>query len=656
MAVKTGQSIAQIRATIPCITIPSWAVLQRRLIETMNESIHPYRAKYTREDGTLIWRDSHDDSYQSRDGGDDFYESFYNWALLYLMGGADELLEFAHFHWDAVTEQLTRLGLVHKEYERGYDQFHQGESYIYFYFLCLADPSNPKLIDRAKRFAGFYLNEDPDAINYDFEKNIIFAPHNGSTGARWGYFDSEVSYGWYPYMAPYGLPYDDVEGITSYEDLKDHKLAKRMGEVIEERMGKGDVATNLIVTSLITNAYLLTGESKYVDWVVDYVSAWMERAKNYNGILPDNVGLSGRVGEYIDGKWYGGLYGWTWPHGYYNIGMAAVVAGTNAYLITRDESFLALPRSQIDAIHNQGKVQTLQELSDTFGSFWTIMLYEYPAETKFFVAPYRYRDSGWFEYQTPTVVYPLAVWNMTFSDEDWQRIATLREHDVNDWRDVKAFRNKEDAGHEQAWLCFLKGENPDYPEQILSESYGQVARRMDLIRQDNKDLSQVSIHHWQELNPVITEALVQLTLGAPQIIYNGGLLYSQVRYFDVKAHRPGLPDDVAALVDKIESDHISLHLVNLSVFEEQELVMQAGAFGEHKFIRANYQERISEYPGLQGPQGGYAAPPLKTEERSIEINDNLLSVQLAPATMIHLRIEIERFVNQPSYQEPWSRF
>jgi hypothetical protein len=641
-------------ASIPLSHPPSWAVWERRLIETMSEAVHPYRQKYTRDDGTLIWRDTLNDSYQSRDGADDFYESFYNWALLYLLGGDDELLELAHFYWDAVTRQLTRLGLLHKEYERGYDQFHQGESYIYFYFLCLADPENPRLIERSRRFAGFYLNENPEAPNYDPEHKIIRAPHNGSAGPRWGYFDAEPVYGWYPYMAQYGLPYEDVEGIVAYEDLKDPILAARMGQVMEERMGKGDVATNLIVTSLMTNAYLMTGDDKYREWITEYVDAWMERAKRNNGLLPDNVGLSGQVGEYLDGRWYGGLYGWSWPHGYYNIGMAAVIAGCNAYLLTHKDHYLNLPRSQIDYIHKLGEVCTLNDLAERFGSFWVTMRDENPPETQMFVTPYRYSDSGWFDYQSPSPVYPIAVWNMTFSKEDFERVLLLQKCSLEDWHKVVSFRNKEDAGHELSWLCYLLGESPNYPEEILQESYAQVARRIALIRQDRKDLSQVSIHHWQELNPVTTEALVQLTLGAPQIIYNGGLLMCQVRYYDVQKKRPGLPPDVAALVEKIEQDCITVHLVNLNVFEERDLLIRAGAFGEHQFIRVHYEERVSDYPGVQGP-GGYAAPALKTCKKTVDVNDNLLRVRLPPATEIILRLEIRRFVNHPAYRIPVER-
>ena len=177
-----------VTATEPCQRPPAWAVLERKLFDIMDEAVHPFLAKYTREDGTLIWGDVWRNG---RDGADDMYESSYNWPLLYLLGGGDHLLELGQRQWDAITRQLTDFGLVHKEYERGYDQFHQGESYIYFYFLCLADPANQRNQDRARRFAGFYLNEDPDAPNYDSEHKLIRAPHNGSGGPRWGYSDSE---------------------------------------------------------------------------------------------------------------------------------------------------------------------------------------------------------------------------------------------------------------------------------------------------------------------------------------------------------------------------------------------------------------------------------------------------------------------------------
>jgi len=125
-----------------------------------------------------------------------------------------------------------------------------------------------------------------------------------------------------------------------------------------------------------------------------------------------------------------------------------------------------------------------------------------------------------------------------------------------DWNRVANIRNKEDRSHEGPWLRFLTGANPDYPEKVLSMSYGQVEWKLDQIRRNvllleydprgtekidpnDVDLTKVHEHHWQTVNPVTTEALVQLRLGAPQIMYNGGLLHATIRYFDPARSRPG---------------------------------------------------------------------------------------------------------------------
>jgi hypothetical protein len=635
-----------IEATIPCSTPPAWAVLERKLMEVMDQSVYPYLEKYTREDGTLIYRDD----FRSRDGADDFYESFYNWPLFYILGGGEHMLSLAHREWEAITRQLTAYGNAYKEYERGYDQFHQAESYIYFYLLCLADPTNPRLVERARRFAGLYLNEDPEAPNYDPEHKLIRGPHNGSTGPHAAMGDGEARYGYSAGMARYGLPYADVPGITSYEDLKDPALARRMGQVMRARMSQGDVVANLGVTSLVTNAYLLTADEKYRRWVLEYTDAWVERTRQNGGLLPDNVGLSGKIGEYINGKWYGGSYGWTWPHGFYNIGMTATVAAGNAFLLTRDPRYLDLSRAQMDRILSLGTLRNVDELEMSLAEHWEGVWKALGAECKIFVVPYRYGDAGWFDYQPMTVIYPTAVWNLSMDGADWERIELIRRASTYDWRTVSAFRNKEDAGHEEPWLRYLAGDNPGYPEAILSASYGQVCRRLEQIRQDRKDLMKVHVHHWQQLNPVLTEALIQLTLGAPQILYNGGLLFSRLRYFDLEKRRPGLPQDVAALVEKLEPGRTALRLINLSPFQARDVLIQAGAFGEHRFIRARYPVRASDYPGETGT---YAAPELHMETNTTPIEDKVLHVHMPAATEIVLELETARFVNQGSYALPW---
>ena len=639
-----------IRASVPCSPPPTWAVLERHLIDVMDRATQPFLDRYVREDGELIWREG---GTGSRDGADDFYEATYNWPLFYLLGGGDHLLTQGQRIWEGITRQLTRAGMLRHEYELGYDQFHQGESYIYFYFLCLADPEHAAHIARAQRFAGFYLNEEADAPNYDAEHKLIRAAHNGSGGPRWGFSNvTPPSYNWGAGMRIYGLPFRDLPDIEHYDDLEDPANARRMGQAMHERMGKGDVAGNLIVTSLVTNAYLLTGLDKYRTWVTEYVDAWIARAEQNGGLLPDNVGLDGEIGSAMEGKWYGGLYGWSWPHGYYNIGMAATVAGLNAYLLTREARYLDLPRSQYDIIRALGEVRDVRTLEMSIRQHWVDQL-ENSDSDHLFVAPYRYADRidgdqpGWFDYQPLSPVTPTAVWNVSGAEQDWQRIEALRESESYDWARVTPFRNKEEGGHEQPWLRYLAGENPTYPERMLGAALTNVHRRLALIAVDDADLTQVNIHHWQEHNPVVTEALVQLTLGAPQIVYNGGLLHARLRYFDSDRDRPGLPPDVAALVEGVEPEHTTLHLVNLSPVDVRTVVIQAGAFGEHQFTDVAFTVCSSDYPGSQKQ---YAAAPLETTWQTLEVHDRRLKVLLPAATQVTLRLGHQRYVNTPSYR------
>lgn len=664
-----------IRASLPLIAPPAWAVLERQLIDLMNTAARVYLKKYTHQNGPrageLIWRDE----LPGRDGADDFYEAFYNFPLLYLLGGADDLLEIGLREWDAITRQMTRLGQVYKEYERGYDQFHQAESYIYFYLLCLADPKNPTLIERARRFAGFFLNEDPEAPNYDPEHNILRAPHNGSGGPRWGMNDdgSPVSYGYSPGMAVYGLPYYDLPGITSAEDLKDPVKARRVGEAMERGMSRGDVANNLGVAPLIANAWLLTHDDKYKIWLLRYVDGWIARARANGGLVPDNVGLNGQVGEYVNGKWYGGLYGWTWPHGFYNLQYAALCAAQCCLLMTNDRGYLDFPRTQQDHIMALGRMAKLRELREQM-SLWHHWIgvvsaaggpgdnaappvdgAAMPAPDETFVVPYRYGDAGWFDWQPLAPMYPAALWGMSLAQADMDRIAELRRRSNYDWAAVYPFRSKEDAGHEAPWFEFLAGRNAEYPERALRAAMGQVYWHLDRIREDDADLTKVYIHHWQERNPLTAEALVQLTLGAPQMIYNGGLLIAPLRYFDGDRDRPGLPADVAALVTAVSDESITLTLVNLSPADARSVVIQAGVFGEHAFTEARYSARgpDSIYPQSETnytyASSPYAQPDPQPVTQTLAVDDTHLRIDLPPGTEIELVLGMRRYVNQASY-------
>ena len=189
---------------------------------------------------------------------------------------------------------------------------------------------------------------------------------------------------------------------------------------------------------------------------------------------------------------------------------------------------------------------------------------------------------------------------------DWERIEQVRTREAYDWKEVVCFHNKEDCGHEQPWLRFLAGDNPGYPERILQAAHQEVTRRLALVRAETEVGTRHNIHLWQEVNPVSSEALIQQTLGAPQPIYNGGLLHARLRYYDARARRPGLPPDVAALVTKLEAGRTVVRLVNLNSNAGRELVIQAGAYGEHRFSGVQYTTLSSPYPGPPAHYAGAA--------------------------------------------------
>jgi hypothetical protein len=670
---QAAEGIVTIEANVPAHP-PGWAALERRLLDALNDAALAYAKKYLRPGGTLIWRTS---------GGaslDDLPESFYNFPLLYALGGDERFKDISFHAWNDTIRQLTYyFPTMHNEFAKHGDWFHIGEGIIYFYLLPLADPTDHETVLRARRYAGLYMNESPEAANYDSKLKIIRSPHTGSLGPVLGDPAQATPYHWSKGMASYGLPFNDLPGIKTYDDLKDPGKAREMGRAMQQRMYRGDVPANMAAAALMANAFIHTGEAKYAAWIKEYVGAWLDHTRANGGITPDNIGLSGKVGEHMDGKWWGGLYGWNWPHGYYNISIAAHIAAASAMLVDGgNAAWLELPRSNMDQVMSRGK---------NFNGH--------------FVVPYKKGDGGWHGWQPMERSLAVSLWYQSQDRADLQRLDRLRAASTADWHtatgtpfpnrgyamkpeyredcwycDVEGkidwnyvanMRNKEDRGHEAPWARFLAGENPDYPERMLGVSYGHVTRKLDQIRRNVLSLEydsrrttsidpaglkiqNVHEHHWQMINPVTTEALVQLMLGAPQIMYNGGLLHATVRYFDAQARRPGLPPDVAALVRKVEPDHAVLELVNLSPLHAREVIVQAGAFGEHQFTSVKHTVRTDQEP-LQPEH--FALVEIRTGERSVEVNRRFFAVRMPAGTTVTLDMGMKRFANQPTYAFPW---
>jgi hypothetical protein len=181
-------------ADAPAITIstpmapPAWAMLERELIKHNSAACDRFAAKYLDERGYLL----HTPRWGTLDGPDDAIETFNNWTLLYALGGSQSVLrnykralEGHYRQYGELRTKLTELaanGAYHKDFVTQSDWFHTGEGMRGFMFLGLADPHAALYRERATRFAGMYMNEDPEAPNYDPVQKIIKSIWNGSKG------------------------------------------------------------------------------------------------------------------------------------------------------------------------------------------------------------------------------------------------------------------------------------------------------------------------------------------------------------------------------------------------------------------------------------------------------------------------------------------
>jgi len=312
---------------------------------------------------------------------------------------------------------------------------------------------------------------------------------------------------------------------------------------------------------------------------------------------------------------------------------ALTVAAECAQLVSSDSRYLDLIRSQIDMSLNQA-IQRDEQL----------------------FVPFRYGPKGWEDFR-PILIRDLAhLWHASMDSRDWERIRKVRGTGrgkigplpfskviLKNWSAVASVGDRDDDSRtEYPRLEYYAGENADWPEKILQADYQEVCRRLEFMRNDKRVIDSIYGDDLYPNNPVITKGLQQVTLGAPQTIYNGGLLRARVRYFDIARSRPGLPRDVSALVEKLEAERTVVQLVNLSAFESHDLLIQAGAFGEHEFTEVKYVERVKDN-----------SERIREAEEKKPVHGRFFQVNLAPTASIRLEIGTRLFVNRPTYAFPW---
>jgi hypothetical protein len=516
---------------------PEWALLERELLKANAEACQAFFNRYFDDRGYLQCVER----WGGDDGPDDAIENLTHWPILYAIGAPEAVRQLYTKGWEGHLRQYTqartvqvplaREGMHDKEFPVMFDWLHNGEGLTVFNLMGLGDPHDSRFQARARRYAGFYINEDPGAPNYDPHARIIRSLLNGShgpllrpaTGLDWAGDPIEVQNRFKP-----------RHGENTYEQMVAH--FKDYNDVV------GDHPSNLSATTLALNAYMLAHEEKYKTWLLDYVEAWRQRIVANGGIIPSKVGLDGKVGG-AAGPWYAGVYGWNFGYTHpvtgrfvpRNTTHLALIGFANAFLLTGDDRFLDVWRKQIVTINAQAKVEGGRTLY-----------------------PHMFGEHGWYDYQPA----PYA----DGADELWYW--SMREDDRK-------------TAPRSGWLDYLEGRAPDYPARALRAEFGRLRERVEAMRQDATTPATRLADDPLGFNPATVDALIHLVLGGISPGNRGTVLHCRVRYFDPALRRAGLPPDVAALVEGLTATSTTLRLVNLNQTQSWTVIVQSGAYAEH---------------------------------------------------------------------------
>ena len=587
-SVGTMRSQVPLQITKP-MSPPEWAFMERALLLESARLFEKYADKYINPNTGYM---EIVENWGGIDGPDDVMENWYNCSLLYALGAPKSTLDLFNFIWNGHIDQFTELGMYYKEFVTSFDWEHTGEGIAPFLLLPISDPEDWRTQDRIVRFADFYTGRDTSAHNYDPEHKIIRSIHNGSKGVRL---------------------------TATVEDWGGPRADREFWEEWTREM-RGDVPINFLTTSLVLNAYILTGDEHYKNWIEEYMGAWAERTIANGGMIPTIVGLSGKVGEGWGGNWYGGMMGWDFSFGgWFILGRGMRVGFNNAYFASGSLDFLNVLRKQGELLleNRERQADGRMFFRNKFGGSGWYDLIRIPSH-----------QSAFFE----ALFADIYLWSLEKEDlnrfYDACQLDDSRRRNERNW--VYEYEGQFDGGNEVTWIDFLQGNYPDYPEKILDDSFERTRLSAERLRNDNstEDERQSDSPHRKGIK-VTSAALVNLTMGGAVPLWSGALLYCQLRYFDPDRRRPGLPDDVAALVTKITKEYVQVVLVNINQTESRDIIVQTGAYGENQITRV-------EYNGKTFP-----------------VNKRYFPARLAPGAGAEFTIYRNRFVNKPTFAFPW---
>jgi len=537
----------QLRAADVTITVstpmqpPKWALLERQLLAEHLPACREFYKRCFDERGYLQcfvrWG--------ANDGPDDAFENFNGWEELHALGASDEILNMYLAGWEGMLKQYTeakttevpsaREGMYYKDFQVQGDWMHLGEGLQLFNRMGLSVPTDPKYQERARRFAGFYMNEDPQAPNYDPQHKIIRSMINGSKGPM---LRKATAIDWV------GDPFDPTGFVAVHGE---HTWEQFVAHYQEYTDVVGDNCLNLVATTLPLNAYLLANEEKYKKWILEYMDAWVDRMKQNHWIIPSYVDLDGKVGG-PEGKWWGNAYGWGFSPVNPVTGRRenrhriprALVGFNNALWVSGDQKYVDAWRNMINSVNSNAR--TIDGRT------------EYPT---------MYNEQGWYGWQSrPWDFGALEVYYWSMKGDDLKRISD------NDW------------------IGYLQGHNASYPEDALQRDLRIMHSRIEALHRYTTPPEKRLADNMLNINPAATAALVHLMWGGIPLKVDGGLVNARLRYFDPMRKRAGVPEDVAALVSQLSDDQTVVTLVNLNTTEPRTLIMQGGAYGEHQIQSA----------------------------------------------------------------------
>ena len=564
---------------------PRWAALERQLLTDNVAPAREFFKKYFDDRGYLQcfvrWG--------ADDGADDAFENFNGWPELHALGASDEIMQMYLKGHEGLIKQYTeakttevpagRGGIYYKEFDAQQDWMHHGEGLQLFNRMGLSIPNDAKYKERARRFAGFYMAEDPDAPNYDPQHKLIRSLMNGSRGPL---LRQATSIDWV------GDPFDPTGFVTLHAE---RNFKEMLAHYEEYHDVVGDSFLNLPATVLPMDAYLVTGDDKYKRWIVDYMDAWVDRMKQNNGIIPSFVALDGTIGG-PQGKWWGNAYGWgfspinpvTNRREDRNRVPRALVGFNNALWVTGDQKYVDVWRNQINAVNANAREENGQK--------------QYPT---------MYGDNGWYGWRNrPWDVGALEVWYWSQKPEDLPRVG------------------------KNAWIEFLQGKNPTYPETAMQNDLALIQKRLAGIRADRTPPEKRLADNMLDLNPVAASSLIRLTQGGMEPGRDGGVLNARLRYFDPVRRRAGLPEDVAALISQMTDTTTTVTMVNTGK-TARTLVVQGGAFAEHDIQSVDWNGK------------------------PVAVNAPSFTVKLDPGAGGMLTLRMKRYAHKPTEKFPWDQ-